>query len=207
MPTHLSAGADLERVLLTAEDFLEWLDPEHSADLIDGEIFMHSPVSIRHAELLNFLDAILRIYIDEHQLGRLFREEVAVRLSSRNVFQPDLAFYRAQREDRIHDNHVEGAPDLVVEALSPRTADRDVGVKFAEYEQHGVTEYWVLDPETLAHRCYRRDGELLVEYAVGAARIESRAVPGFFVLREWLDPEHTPSILASIARIEAAHAP
>ena len=205
MPTHLSAGADLERVLLTAEDFLEWLDPEHSADLIDGEIFMHSPVSIRHAELLNFLDAILRIYIDEHQLGRLFREEVAVRLSSRNVFQPDLAFYRAEREDRIHDNHVEG--DLVVEALSPRTADRDVGVKFAEYEQHGVTEYWVLDPETLAHRCYRRDGELLVEYAVGAARIESRAVPGFFVLREWLDPEHTPSILESIARIEAAHAP
>ena len=207
MPTHLSAGADLERVLLTAEDFLEWLDPEHSADLIDGEIFMHSPVSIRHAELLNFLDVILRIYIDEHRLGRLFREEVAVRLSSRNVFQPDLAFYRAGREDRIHDNHVEGAPDLVVEALSPRTADRDVGVKFAEYEQHGVTEYWVLDPETLAHRCYRRDGELLVEYAVGAARIESRAVPGFFVLREWLDPEHTPSILESIARIEAAHAP
>ena len=36
MPTHLSAGADLERVLLTAEDFLEWLDPEVSADLIDG---------------------------------------------------------------------------------------------------------------------------------------------------------------------------
>ena len=135
--------------------------------------------------------------------GRRSRSDSA----HRNVFQPDLAFYRAEREDRIHDNHVEGAPDLVVEALSPRTADRDVGVKFAEYEQHGVTEYWVLDPETLAHRCYRRDGELLVEYAVGAARIESRAVPGFFVLREWLDPEHTPSILASIARIEAAHAP
>ena len=38
MPTHLSAGADLERVLLTAEDFLEWLDPERLADLIDGEI-------------------------------------------------------------------------------------------------------------------------------------------------------------------------
>ena len=71
MPTHLSAGADLERVLLTAEDFLEWLDPEHSADLIDGEIFMHSPVSIRHADLLNFLDRLLGTYVHEHRFGRL----------------------------------------------------------------------------------------------------------------------------------------
>ena len=64
MPTHLSAGADLERVLLTAEDFLEWLDPEVSADLIDGEVFMHAPVSIRHAKLLNFLDRLLGTYVD-----------------------------------------------------------------------------------------------------------------------------------------------
>ena len=193
MPTHLSAGADLERVLLTAEDFLDWLDPEHSADLIDGEIFMHSPVSIRHAKLLNFLDRLLGTYVHERALGQLFREEVAVRLSSRNVFLPDLAFYRAEREDRIHDNHVEGAPDLVVEALSPRTADRDVGVKFAEYEQHGVVEYWVLDPETLAHRFYRRDGELLVEYAAGAARIESRVVPGFsFCVSGWIPSVRHP---------------
>ena len=55
MPTRVSAAADLERELLTAEDFLEWLEPGTCADLIDGEIFMHSPVSIRHARLLNFL--------------------------------------------------------------------------------------------------------------------------------------------------------
>ena len=133
----------------------------------------------------------------------LFRESVAVRLSSRNAFQPDLAFYRAGREEQLRDNHVEGAPDLVVEVLSPRTADRDVGVKFAEYEQHGVTEYWVLDPETLAHRFYRREGELLVEYAEGAAKIASQVVPGFFVMREWLDPEAMPPITESLARIEA----
>ena len=64
----------------------------------------------------------------------VFREEVAVRLGSRNVFQPDLAFYRPEREDRIHDNHVECAPDLVVEAcgqdlktLIARRTDVDYG--------------------------------------------------------------------------------
>ena len=200
VPTPVSA---LERELLTAEDFLEWLEPGRCADLIAGEIAMHSPVSVRHADLLNFLDGILRLYVDRRRLGFLYREVVAVRLSARNTFQPDLAFYRAARSGLIRDNHVEGAPDLVVEVLSPRTADRDTGPKFAAYERHGVIEYWILDPETLAHRFYRRAGELLVEYAAGAAKIDSRAVPGFFVMREWLDPRRTPPILEAFTRIEA----
>ena len=202
MPTRVSVAADLERELLTADDFLKWLVPESSADLIDGEIFMHSPVSIRHADLLNLLDRLLGAYIDRHKLGFLYREVVAIRLSSRNVFLPDLAFFRAERKGQIRDNHVEGGPDLVVEVLSPRTADRDVGPKFAEYEQHGVNEYWVLDPETLAHRFYRRDGELLVEYAQGAAKIESSVVTGFYVMREWLAPDRLPSIADSLVQIE-----
>ena len=202
MPTPVSA-ADLERELLTAEDFLEWLEPGICADLIDGEIAMHSPVSVRHADLLNFLDGILRLYVDRRRIGFLYREVVAVRLSARNTFQPDLAFYRAERRTAIRDNHIEGAPDLVVEVLSPRTADRDTGPKFAAYERHGVIEYWILDPETLAHRFYRRAGELLVEYAAGAAKIDSRAVPGFFVMREWLDPRRTPPILEAFTHIEA----
>ena len=89
-----------------------------------------------------------------------------MRLSSRNVFLPDLAFYRADRRDQIRESHIEGAPDLVVE---------------------------VLDPETLAHRFYRREGELLVEYADGAARIRSTTVDGFFVMRAWLDPAKAAS--------------
>jgi len=202
MPTRVSVAADLERELLTAEDFLEWLTPKRSADLIDGEIFMHSPVSIRHADLLNFLDRLMGAYIDRRKLGFLYREVVAVRLSSRNVFMPDLAFYRADRKAQIRESHVDGAPDLVVEVLSSRTADRDVGPKFAEYEQHGVTEYWVLDPATLAHRFYRRDGELLVEYADGEDRIESSTVTDFYVMRQWLDPAALPSIAETLKTIE-----
>ena len=163
----------------------------------------HARVSIRHADLLNFLDRLLGTYIDRRKLGFLYRENVAVRLSSRNVFLPDLAFCRADRKGQIRKNHVEGAPDLVVEVLSPHTADRDVGPKFAEYEQHGVNEYWVLDPETLAHRFYRRDGELLVEYADGAAKIESGVVAGFIVMRDCLDPAKLPSIADSLRTIEA----
>ena len=202
VPAKLRPAA-VERELLTAEDFLEWLEPGRCADLIGGEVAMHSPVSVRHADLLNFLDGILRLYVDRRRLGFLYREVVAVRLSARNTFQPDLAFYRAERRIAIRHNHVDGAPDLVVEVLSPRTAGRDTGPKFAAYERHGVIEYWILDPQALAHRFYRRDGELLIEYAAGEEKIDSRAVPGFFVMREWLDPRRTPPILEAFTRIEA----
>ena len=204
MATKLQHRAvDLERALLTAEEFLEWLEPGTFADLTDGEVFMHSPVSIPHARLLNFLDRLLGAYVDRHRLGELFREVVAVRLDRRNVFLPDLAFYRAERRSAFRRNHIEVAPDLVVEALSRRTADRDTGPKFAAYQRHGVMEYWLLDPQTLVHRFYRRAGDELVEYAAGEPKIESRAVPGFFVMRDWLDPERLPPLTESLAVIEA----
>lgn len=138
MATKLHPAVHLERELLTAEEFLDWLAPGTFADLIDGEVFMHSPVSIPHADLLNFLDAVLRLYIDRRRLGFLYREVVAVRLDRSNVYLPDLAFYRAERRTDLRRNHVEGAPDLVVEVLSPRTAARDTGPKFTAYERHGV---------------------------------------------------------------------
>ncbi len=162
---------------------------------------MHSPVSTRHADLLNFLDRLLGSYVDRHELGVLYREVVAVRLGGRNVFLPDLAYYTRDRTTLIRPTHIEGAPDLVVEVLSPRTAEHDTGPKFAEYEQQGVREYWILDPETLAHRFYRRKEEELVEYADGARRIESDVIPGFFVKRAWLDPTDLPQIHVALEEI------
>ncbi len=177
-----------------AEDFLEWLEPGIHADLIDGEKFMHSPVYLRHADLLNFLDHLVRSYIAHRKLGRLYRGVVAVRLSSRNVFLPDLAFFTNEQVGQLRLTHAPFAPTLVVEALSPNTADRDVGPKFAAYEEHGVQEYWVLDPQTLAHRFYRREGELLVEFARGAEVIRANTVAGFWLKRAWLNPEALPGV-------------
>ena len=115
-----------------------------------------------------------------------------------NVFLPDLAFFRKDRLNLLRETAIYGAPDLVIEVLSPGTADRDVGVKFAEYEQHGVNEYWILDPETLAHRFYARQGELLVEFAHGEAQISSSVLPGLTLQRAWLDPEKLPRVGACL---------
>jgi len=201
MPTLVSISDTCERELWTAEDFLDWLRPGVHADLIDGEKFMHSPVNLRHADLLNFLDHLLRSYIDGKNLGRLYREVVAVRLSTRNVFLPDLAYFTTEQVTRLQPAHAPFAPALVVEALSPWSADRDTGPKFAAYEEHGVQEYWILDPEHLAHRFYRREGELLVEFAGKEEIVHAQSVPGFWLRRSWLNPDKLPSVSSSLAEI------
>ena len=100
---------------------MEWLQPGVHADLIDGEKTMHSPVNLKHARLLNFLDRLLGAYIEQKKLGELHREVVAVRLSTRNVFLPDLSFFTNEQVKRLAATHAPFAPTLVVEALSPRT--------------------------------------------------------------------------------------
>lgn len=201
MPTVVTVTDKEQRQLWTADEFLEWLAPGVHADLIDGEKFMHSPVNFKHANLLNFLQLLLGLYIERKRLGRLYREVIAVRLGSRNVFLPDLCFFTNEQVVRLAPAHAPFAPMFVVEALSPGSDDRDTGPKFAAYEEHGVQEYWILDPEHLAHRFYRREGEFLVEFAAGADRIEARTIPGFWVKRSWLNPEQLPAVEACFREI------
>lgn len=203
MPTLVSESKTIRHELWTADDFLDWLEPGIHADLIDGEKFMHSPVNLRHADLTNFVDFLLRSHIEKHRLGKLYREVVAVRLGSRNVFLPDLAFVPAAKLADLPDSHIPFAPPLVVEVLSPRTADRDVGPKFAAYEESGVNEYWVLDPQTLDHRFYRREGDFLTAFGEEEEIIRSTQVPGFLLHRAWLDPDKLPDVPGCLAQIEA----
>jgi Uma2 family endonuclease len=204
MPTWVSVTDKVERELWTATDFLEWLKPGVHADLIDGEKFMHSPVNFRHARLLNFLHHLMDLYVQRKQLGEVHREVVAVRLSTRNVFLPDLAYFTPAQIGRLAESHAPFAPALVVEALSPWSADRDVGPKFAAYEEHGVQEYWILDPDTRAHRFYHRQGEELVEFASGEPVIRAHAIPGFWVQRDWLNADPLPEVAPCLEEVLAA---
>ena len=204
MPTSVAIAKGSEWDLMTADEFLDWLQPGVFADLIDGERFMHSPVNLKHAKLIDFVRTLLKLYTESRLGGIVLSEVWAVRLSSRNVFMPDVCWFDAKQEAGLNPTHSPFAPVLAVEALSPTTADRDVGPKFAAYEEHGVQEYWILDPHDLEHRFYARDGEILVEFGRGDSRIESRYVPGFWVDRAWLDPENLPPVLECLQTLLAA---
>jgi len=205
MMTALAERRAVARRMMTSEEFLDWLEPGVRADLIGGEIVMHSPVNLRHARLVSFVDRLLGSYIDEEDLGELHRETVAIRLSVRETFLPDLAFFTKAQVARLPESHAPFAPTFVLEALSPRTADNDTGRKFAAYELHQVQEYWILDPEKLDHRFYRREGDMLAEFAGGAEVIHSASIAGFWLKRAWLNPAKLPRVRTCLQEVLAGH--
>jgi Uma2 family endonuclease len=207
MATAVAQARPRGQRLLTSEEFLEWLEPGVFADLIGGEIFMHSPVNLRHARLMNFMDRLLGTYIEHEDLGELHRESVAVRLSVREMFMPDLLFFTKAQAARLAATHSPFAPTFVLEALSPATALNDTGRKFAAYELHGVQEYWILDPEKLEHHFFRREGDMFGEFAVDAEVIESTSIRGFWVKRSWLNPAKLPAVSSCLAEVLASRKP
>lgn len=186
----------------TSEEFLDWLEPGTHADLIAGEIFMHSPVSFQHADLLNFVDRLMAAYIAEKKLGRLYREVVAVKLGARHTFLPDLCFFTNEQVKHLEPTYAPFAPTLVVEVLSPTSENRDRRQKFSAYEAAGVQEYWILDPEHHLHYFYRRHGDRFQQYSkVTEDCVYSESIPGFYLRRSWLFGPDFPDVKTCLAEI------
>ena len=79
---------------------------------------------------------------------------IGVKLDDSNGVQPDIVYVSNERREIIKERGIEGAPDLVVEVLSPSTEARDRGVKLRRYAAAGVTQYWLLAPRTRSLEAY-----------------------------------------------------
>ena len=142
--THMATAQPA--VKLTYDDYCA-APAENRYELLDGELIMVAAPNIKHESVRSLLGHHLSNFIIDHGLGKLFYAPCDVMLSESDVVQPDLLFVSRKREHLLRDGQkVQGAPDLVIEILSPSTADRDRGKKLALYGRHGVTEYWLVDP-------------------------------------------------------------
>ncbi len=114
--------------------------------LINGSLVMSPAPATRHQRIVAYLYRSL--YSHASDRGEVLFAPVDVRLSDTDVLQPDLVFVAQERLDIIGDQVIDGAPDLVMEVLSPSTAHHDLTTKKRLYEVHAVQEYWVVDPES-----------------------------------------------------------
>lgn len=128
---------------LTFADYLETSDDERY-ELLNGELVLSPSPKEIHQYISGSLYLKLGAFVREH---KVYFSPFDVVLSDTDVVQPDLLFVSNERADIITPDNIQGAPDLVVEILSPATAERDWTLKLDLYAQHGVKEYWIVDPD------------------------------------------------------------
>ena len=116
-------------------------------ELIDGEVVVGMPPILKHQLLIKKILLLLAKF-EAEKGGVAYIAPTEVRLDDNNVFEPDVLYIKpdnlaiTQRDEK----RIIGAPNLVVEVLSPGTAKFDRQEKYHAYEQHGVDEYWIVDP-------------------------------------------------------------
>jgi Uma2 family endonuclease len=120
------------------------LPDEPRCELLYGRFVLMTSPLFRHQEVLLRLGRFLLDLAEAHQ-GRAVPAPMDVRLADHSIVQPDLIYITRENLSVIHER-VRGAPDLVIEILSPSTARRDLGEKLKLYAESGIREYWVVDP-------------------------------------------------------------
>jgi Uma2 family endonuclease len=173
---------------MTEEEFVRWIGEKTRAEWADGEVIMMAPVSGEHSDFGLWLAGVLSIYVEEHDLGVVRGPEYMVRFPrQRQRRLPDVLFVAKQRAAILLPTHAEGAPDLIMEIVSPDSTARDWREKYLIYEKAGVGEYWIIDPTTRRVEAYSaKKGRKYAPIEEAAGRLNSLVIPGFFIRPEWL---------------------
>jgi Uma2 family endonuclease len=176
---------------MTADEFFIFAPETEKVELIEGVMIVSPPPLDSHEKQQGFLFTLIRLYVEQHDLGEVRGSRTAVRLSEAHVFEPDLLFLSKKRSHLLQERGVFGPPDLVVEILSASTALYDRGDKLRAYERFGVQEAWLIDPYGPSGTLfYQLEDGLYVPMPVdNDGWLASAALPGFHLQTEWLWPQ------------------
>jgi len=168
-----------ESLRFTYEDYLLTSD-DRRYELVDGDLFLTPAPTPNHQQIAGELFARLREFVEGQRLGRVVIAPCDVVLSRYDVVQPDVFFVRAERLSIIGEKNIQGAPDLVIEVLSPSTEERDRQMKAKLYARSGVRELWIVDPAAKTIELYAGSGAAFRRVALFtiADTVRSAVLPG-----------------------------
>ncbi len=151
------------------------LPDEPRCELIRGRFYLSPSPIVLHQLIVGYLH---RLFLDaaDRTGGTAIVAPMDVHLADHSVVQPDVIYVSPERGEIVQD-WMEGAPDLLVEVLSPSTASRDRVHKLDLYATAGVREYWIVDPRQRRITFLVHDGEGFSEQAPEGSRYQSPAAP------------------------------
>ncbi|MBR2046783.1 MAG: Uma2 family endonuclease [Agathobacter sp.] len=147
----------------TMEDYYNWPEDER-IELIDGVIYYAIMPSVKHQSIVGEIDFVLKSYIkSKNGKCRTFGAGIDVRLDcdDKTIVVPDITL--VCEKEKLTDQYLDGAPDFVVEVLSPSTRKKDMTLKLQKYVNAGVREYWIVDPKKetiIVYEMKQEDGEV-----------------------------------------------
>ncbi len=189
---------------MSFEEFLDWCDEDTWAEWIDGEIIMTSPAPVDHQEIGSFIEKILGIFVEAHELGKVLRAPFVMRLAGRpSGREPDLIFIGRERLHLLEQTYLNGPADVVIEIVSPESVGRDRGDKFVEYESAGIKEYWLIDPVRQSAEFYELadDGRYHITPIGEEGVYQSKIIAGFWLRVEGLWQRPLPQILSVLREL------
>lgn len=192
------------RLQMTYEQFLEWSDEDKHAEWVEGEVTEFMPPKLLHQTIARFLVNLLSMFVEMFGLGRIVPAPFEVKLSDRSAREPDIIFVSNGRLDKLTDERMVGAPDLIVEIVSKDSVQCDTEDKFDEYEAAGVREYWIIDNRPRRRRAefysLDRNGEYQPMPVSEDGVFRSTVLPGFWLRVDWLWQEN-PDVLRALAEV------
>ena len=168
--------------LMTAEELIRLADDGLRHELIKGELLTMSPPGEEHGAVTLNLAFLLAEYVRAQNLGRLYAGDTGFKLESDpdTVLAPDIAFIRAERVGVISKDYRSGAPDLVVEVLSPNDRRRKVDEKASTWLELGALVVWLVNPRARTVDVRFANGERKL-FSEDAELTGDEVVPGFRV--------------------------
>ncbi|MCC6943457.1 MAG: Uma2 family endonuclease [Thermomicrobiales bacterium] len=143
----MTAVLQLERPY-TVDDLKDLPEDGLRYEIIGGELIVSPSPSTKHQLASMNLSLLVAGYVRRRGIGVAFAAPYDVVLGTHNVLEPDLLVILNEQADMVTDAHVVGAPALVIEIISPSSRSIDRVRKSATYADHGVQEYWIVDPDT-----------------------------------------------------------
>lgn len=150
------------KIILTHEDYLCLPDDGKRYEILEGVLYVTPSPATRHQRVSRNLQRLLDSFVFKNKLGEVFYAPLDVVLSNISITQPDLIYISSSNLEIITEKNIWGAPDLVVEILSPATSRTDKTIKAQVYAHHGVRYYWIVDSDSLTIEEYSLKGKSYV---------------------------------------------
>lgn len=169
-----------KQVRFNYQDYLH-IPGDKRYEIIDGDLHMVPAPFTKHQLVSRNIETCLWSFVQKGDLGEVMNAPTDVILTQEDIVQPDILFISKKRLGILTEKNIQGAPDLVVEILSPSTKDWDLEIKKKLYEKHGVLEYWIVDTEaqSIAVFQFTEEGYRLVQNYISPSVLQSPLLAGF----------------------------